>query len=148
MSKSSKMPSVTAAQLQRAALQEQEAQNRRAGLYEAEEIFNHLVAQIAAFEQSLPEEYEVGMRLANFGEAAQIHIRSISFKNPYLIEFHGLNMDQDVITLIQHVSELNFMLTATKPIDDEPYRIGFDIDRDDEEEEGGLIELDETGEGE
>lgn len=105
-----------------------ENMERRAGRLDAEDIFNHLMAKIEDFQKSLSDTEEVGIRLANFGEAAQLHIRSIGFKNPNLIEFHGVNSDDHEVTLVQHVSQLNFLIIALKPINNEPYRVGFNKD--------------------
>lgn len=102
-----------------------ENQNRLAGRYDAGEIFEHLMGRVKSFQAGLTDDEEIGIKLANFGEAAQIHIRSIGFKNPNLIEFHGVNPNDHEVTLVQHISQLNFLLIAVKPIEDEPYRIGF-----------------------
>lgn len=105
--------------------QVQENTKRLAGRYDAGDIFNHLMRQVKIFQSRLDEGEEIGLKLANFGEAAQIHIRSIGYKDPNLIEFHGLHPDGHEVTLIQHISQLNFLLIAVKPIDAEPYRVGF-----------------------
>ena len=102
-----------------------ERENQLAGRYDAQDIFDHLMGRVKAFQAGLSDVEEIGIKLANFGEAAQIHIRSITFKNPNLIEFHGVNADDHEVTLVQHISQLNFLLVAVKPIEDEPYRIGF-----------------------
>lgn len=105
--------------------QERERQAENAGRYDAAEIFKYLMLRVKQFQASLSENEEIGLQLANFGLAAQIHIRSIGYKNPNLIEFHGVNVDDHEVTLVQHISQLNFMLIAVKPIEEKPYRIGF-----------------------
>ena len=103
-----------------------EAQNERAGRYDAENVFKHLMERVRLFQKRLAKDEEIGLRLANFGEAAQLHIRSIGYKNPNMIEFQGVNPEEHEVTLIQHISQLNFMLIAVKPLNqEEPYRIGF-----------------------
>lgn len=102
-----------------------ERQARNSGRYDAEDIFKHLMQRVRAFQAALDEDQEIGLQLANFGLPAQIHIRSISYRNPNLIEFHGVNADDHEVTLVQHISQLNFLLIAVKPIDETPYRIGF-----------------------
>lgn len=94
-------------------------------LHEAAHIFQHLRQRIEQFEANLGEDEEIGLQLANFGLAAQLHIRGISYQDPNLIEFHGMDSKGHKVTLIQHVDQLNFMLVAVKPIKKEPYRIGF-----------------------
>jgi Family of unknown function (DUF6173) len=100
-------------------------QARNSGRYDAEDIFKHLMQRVRAFQSALDEDQEIGLQLANFGLPAQIHIRSISYRNPNLIEFHGVNADDHEVTLVQHISQLNFLLIAVKPIEETPYRIGF-----------------------
>jgi len=102
---------------------EREAEN--AGRYDAELIFTHLMRRVEAFQSGLNDIEELGLQLANFGLAAQIHIRSIGYKNPNLIEFSGVDATGNEVTLVQHISQLNFMLIALKSIEEKPYRIGF-----------------------
>ena len=104
---------------------ERDRQARNSGRYDAEDIFQHLMNRVNEFENDLDDSHEIGLQLANFGVAAQIHIRSIGYRNPNLIEFHGVNADEHEVTLVQHISQLNFLLIAVKPIEETPYRIGF-----------------------
>ncbi len=129
----SKMPSLTNAHRQNLTRERVERENHLAGLYEAQEVFNDLIAEIDVFEKNLPENAEIGLKIANYGEAAQIHIRNIAFENPHLIKFSGIDPNNQEVTLIQHVSQLNFMLVATKPVEEEAFRIGFDLERDEED---------------
>lgn len=94
-------------------------------LREAAYIFEHLKRRIKEFQKSLEGTEEIGLQLANFGLAAQLHVRAITYQNPNLIEFHGLDSKGNKVSLIQHVDQLNFMLLAVKPVKEEPYRIGF-----------------------
>ncbi|RNF34386.1 DUF6173 family protein [Paracoccus methylarcula] len=107
-------------------------------LHEASLIFNHLRHRIRQFEANLDEDEEIGLQLANFGLAAQLHIRAISYQNPSLIEFHGLDPKGNTVTLIQHIDQLNFMLVAVRPIKNEPYRVGFleDVRENTERDDG------------
>jgi hypothetical protein len=102
---------------------EREAAN--AGRYDAALIFKHLMQRVEAFQNNLRGSEEIGIQLANFGLAAQLHIRSIGYKNPNLIEFFGVDPNDNEVTLVQHISQLNFMLIALKSIEEKPYRIGF-----------------------
>jgi hypothetical protein len=103
-----------------------ERQAINAGRFDAEEIFRHLMHRVSEFEGSLEDDEELGLQLANFGVAATIHIRNIRFKNPNLIEFSGIDIDGNNTMLVQHISQLNFMLSALKPVAEEkPFRMGF-----------------------
>jgi hypothetical protein len=84
-----------------------------------------LIQRVEEFQNGLKEDEEIGLQLANYGLAAQLHIRSIGYRNPNLLEFSGLLADGNECILVQHISQLNFMLIALKPVEDEPYRIGF-----------------------
>ncbi|MEM1384463.1 MAG: DUF6173 family protein [Pseudomonadota bacterium] len=118
-----------------ARLRELERQARNAGRFEAEEVCSHLVKRVVAFENALDEQHEVGIRLANFGVAAEINIRAITFRNPYLIEFSGILPNGQTVALVQHVSQLSFLLVAVPPaVEQQPYRIGFHLGPDDDEE--------------
>lgn len=86
--------------------------------------------QIKAFEAELeklddPSLY-VGLWLASFGQQRLILVQQIEFDEPCLIVFHGFSEDGSPLKLIQHVSQLSFLLEAHKHINDEPRRpIGF-----------------------
>lgn len=103
----------------------QRRQDELAGKFDAGDIFSYLKRRVLSFQHSLSNEEETGIQLANFGIAAEIHIRSIGYKNPNLIEFSGLDPQGQAVTLVQHISQLNFMLVAVKPFKEEPFRIGF-----------------------
>lgn len=96
------------------------------GRYAAQEVWMFLRARMEAFQKELPEHYEMGVKLANYGVAAEIHIRGMGFANPNIIEFYGLLDDGKEVILVQHVAQLNFMLMAVPPIDSsKPFRVGF-----------------------
>ena len=105
----------------------QKRQEELAGRFDARDILEYLSDRISRFESSLGQAEEIGLQLANFGLATQIHIRSISFRNPNLIEFHGVDLQNQATILVQHISQLNLMLIAMKPIEEVPYRIGFSL---------------------
>ena len=96
-----------------------------AGRHDASELFEYLMERVEEFQKSLSDDEEIGLALANFGKAAEIHIRSIGYKNPNLIEFSGLDAENNEVTLLQHISQLNFLLTALKPVEEKPFRMGF-----------------------
>ena len=99
------------------------------GRYAAQEVFQFLRARMTAFQEALEENHEMGVKLANYGMAAEIHVRGMGFQNPSIIEFYGLTNSGEQVTLVQHVAQLNFMLIAVPPVkeDEEPFRVGFDI---------------------
>ncbi len=100
-----------------------------ATLHAAQEVFNHLLSRVKDFQATLPEDYELGIRLANFGGERAVHVRSMGYRNPNIIEFYGLLDGDKQVAVVQHVSQLNFMLLAVPPVaEQQPYRIGFGAD--------------------
>ena len=98
----------------------------QATLHAAEEVFNHLVARVRDFQASLPKDHELGIQLANFGAERAVHVRGMGYRNPNIIEFYGLLDGRTQVAVVQHVSQLNFMLVAVPPVPEQPpYRIGF-----------------------
>ena len=101
----------------------------QATLHAAENVFNHLTARVKAFQENLPAHHELGIQLANFGGEKALHVRGMGFRNPNIIEFYGLLDGDRQVAVVQHVSQLNFLLVAVPPVqEDKPYRIGFGAD--------------------
>lgn len=96
------------------------------GRFAAQEVFTFLRARMEAFQKGLPEDYEMGVKLANYGVAAELHVRGMGFQNPSIIEFYGVLPDGKEVIMVQHVAQLNFMLLALPPVQNaKPYRVGF-----------------------
>lgn len=82
--------------------------------------------QIRSFEASLDEKSFVGAWLASFGSQRLILVEEIQLEEPCLIIFHGKDENGAPLSLIQHVSQLNFLLQACQPEIDIPRTpIGF-----------------------
>ncbi|WBU63309.1 DUF6173 family protein [Paracoccus aerodenitrificans] len=95
----------------------------------AEQVYDHLITRVKDFQATLPENYELGIQLANFGGEKALHVRGMGYRNPSIIEFYGLLDGQAQVAVVQHVSQLNFLLIAVPPVaEQEPYRIGFGAD--------------------
>lgn len=128
-----------------------EAMNNLKSLKEAELGFQHLVSamnmrdytmadysyevimeRIKEFEDTLDNEHEVALRLASFGQSITLSVVDIGYSNPSTLVFHGYVGNQPA-TLIQHISQLNFLLLAVKKTDPEkpPRRIGFESPSED-----------------
>ena len=94
----------------------------------SDEQFRILRKYIQAFENSLDQEHEVGIMLTNFGQTITMQVTYITYEEPVLMVFKGYVNGQEA-TLIQHVNQLNFLLTSMKKEDDKPKRkIGFSTD--------------------
>ena len=91
----------------------------------ADEQFQILKKYIQAFEKSLDPEHEVGIMMTNFGQSVLMYVTQVSYEDPVLMVFKGFVNGREA-TLIQHINQLNFMLTSVEKEPDRPKRkIGF-----------------------
>jgi hypothetical protein len=93
----------------------------------AEGFVKRIVGEIRAFESSLDPAHEVGIRLVSFGQALTFHVKHVGFIEPSLITFRGRTDAQEPVQLIQHVSQISFLLMKVKRLEPEKpkERIGF-----------------------
>ena len=82
--------------------------------YTAKNLFSQLRDSIIQFENSLDADHEVGVRLVSFGQATQFSVTCMGYINPSLIWFQGILPDGSVTKLIQHTSQISFLLIAMK----------------------------------
>lgn len=85
-----------------------------------------LKKEIETFQNELSEEYDVMVKLTSFGSQMIMQVTNIGYQNPDVLFFYGFCNGQKA-QLIQHVSQLSFMLLAMKKPEPErkPNRIGF-----------------------
>jgi len=101
----------------------------------AQWAYERIIMYIKKFEETLDNDHEVGMGFAG-GDAGVIKIEGLGYFDPDIVTYFGSNPAGQKTQLIQHVSQLNVMLTASpKHMDQaEPSRIGFrlaqELDRD------------------
>lgn len=87
--------------------------------------FEILQKYILEYSNSLDDEHEVALLLTNFGQSLLMHVTEISYENSVLMIFKGY-VNGKMSTLIQHVSQLNFLLTSVEKEPSKPKRpIGF-----------------------
>jgi hypothetical protein len=88
-----------------------------------------LMEWIQAFNASLDDEHEVGIRLVNFGQAVSFHLEKLGCWDPYLISFSGVTEDGNPVELIQHVNQISVLLMkiARKDLTEPKRPIGFNI---------------------
>lgn len=86
-----------------------------------------LFLQITQFDAELDADHEVGIRLVSFGQSITFHVSDIGYDNPSLIFFIGLTEDGHRVQLMQHVSQISFLLIVLPKLHPEqPKRkIGF-----------------------
>jgi Family of unknown function (DUF6173) len=76
----------------------------------ASEFYDRLVKWINQFDADLDNEYEVGVRLVNFGQTIIFHLKDMSYWNPSLIMFQGNTEAGEPVELIQHTSQISILL--------------------------------------
>lgn len=87
--------------------------------YTAKNIFNELIERIQNFESKLNQEHEVGMQLVTFGESTQFSVLRLGYIDPSIIWFEGILADGSHVELLQHVSQISFLMIALKREDPE-----------------------------
>lgn len=92
----------------------------------ADYSYEVIMERIKEFEDDLDDEHEVALQLASFGQSITLAVTDIGYSNPSTLVFYGYVGDKQA-TLIQHMSQLNFLLLAVKKAEPEkpPRRIGF-----------------------
>lgn len=93
----------------------------------ADYSYEIILERIKKFEESLDNDHEVAIMLASFGESIVMTVAKISYANPSTLIFQGYVSNQPA-TLIQHMSQLNLLLTVAEKADPQkpPHRIaGF-----------------------
>jgi hypothetical protein len=87
----------------------------------------YILGQMIKFDEELNPEQEVGIKLVSFGQTVTFHVSEIRCYDPCLITFRGFTDDGSRVELIQHVSQISFVLIALQKLEPEaPKRpIGF-----------------------
>ncbi len=95
--------------------------------YFASEFYNRLINDVINFEKNLNQDEEVGARLVSFNQTITIHIDNLGYCNPSLIYFYGRDNNDRDVQLIQHISQINILLTKVPRTNPNSERIGFKI---------------------
>lgn len=94
----------------------------------AEWAYERLTRQIAAFEEKLAAEEEVGGKVASGPGDQLFHIEDVGWWGPDMIMFYGRNGEGRPVQLIQHYTQLNVLLTPVRKQAERPARrIGFEL---------------------
>lgn len=96
--------------------------------------YEKIMDAIHTFEKNLDSEHEVAINLASFGSNITMAVTSIGYQNPDILYFYGFVNGKEA-QLIQHTSQLNFLLTSVEREDKSKpaRRIGFCAPSDTEE---------------
>lgn len=87
--------------------------------------FEIIKKYIQEFESTLDPKHVVGVMLTNFGQSILMQVEEITYEKSVVLIFKG-KVNGQKSTLIQHINQLNFLLTAI-PIEKEVKKrpIGF-----------------------
>lgn len=87
--------------------------------------FEIIKKYVLDFQSQLDGEHDVGVLLTNFGSTVLMEVTEIGYEKSVLMVFKGF-VDGRKATLIQHINQLNFMLTTVPKPTEKPHRtIGF-----------------------
>jgi hypothetical protein len=117
----------------------------------ASEFHARLMYRINDFDESLDNEHEVGVKLVSFGQTVVFRVEDVGYHNPSLIVFHGRMDDGNPVTLVQHVSQISFLLTSLKRPNPQEPKVPFGFtpqkvrDFHDEAQRQGMAFSNETG---
>ncbi|MEH1858336.1 MAG: DUF6173 family protein [Nostoc sp.] len=97
----------------------------------ADNFYSQLVDWINEFNRTIDDNFEVGVRLVNFGQTYVFHLLDIGFSNPSLIIFYGLTEQNEPVQLIQHVNQISILLLKLpRKEPDKPKKVfGFQVNR-------------------
>lgn len=93
----------------------------------AEIIAEHLYQEITDYQASLPNTEDVAMSIVQFNQSTTILVESIGYIGYNLVRFVGKDNSGKPLELIQHISQLNFLLMVVPKPEKEPEKrkIGF-----------------------
>lgn len=104
-------------------------QPNTAELLMASSKFLVLKQEIEAFQANLSDDVDVVLALASFGNDTLMQVAKIGFRDPDILYFWGY-INGNEAELIQHVTQLNFILMTAQKADpsEPPRRIGFNVE--------------------
>ncbi len=92
--------------------------------------FEIIKKYIQEFEKTLDTEHNVGVMLTNFGQTILMEVKEITYEKSVVLVFKGW-VNGQYSTLLQHINQLNFLLTAVPIQEERPkMKIGFAVPND------------------
>lgn len=97
-------------------------------------IAQKLYEALCSYQESLPDEDDMVLAVAHFGETVNIIVNKVGYIGYNLIVFYGEDSYGKPQKLIQHINQLDFLLSARpKEIPEAPRRqIGFQTESETE----------------
>ena len=93
----------------------------------ASEVAEQIYEETIAFQKSLSNNFDVAFQIVQFGSQHIIFVDTIGYIGYNLVVFNGTDQSGNSVRLIQHISQLSFLLMATKKEPEvEKRTIGFD----------------------
>ena len=94
----------------------------------AEQVAKYIYNEVINYQQNLPDQNDVALRIVQFNQSTIILVDSIGYIGYNLVKFVGKDNLGNPLELIQHISQLNFLLMVEqKPVPTAPKRqIGFE----------------------
>ena len=86
-----------------------------------------IIQEIRVFEENLGPDHEIGMPIIGGPSGLLIHIRTVRVIDDDKLTFNGFDSDSNPVRLVQHLSQLNFLMLAVKKLAEKPARIGFHV---------------------
>lgn len=87
--------------------------------------FEIIKKYVLDFQSSLDKDHDVALLLTNFGQSVIMEVTEIGYEESVLMVFRGY-VNGKMSTLIQHISQLNFLITSVSKNPKKPRRkIGF-----------------------
>lgn len=85
---------------------------------DSDTIVDDLISAINSYNENLDDSEEVAVMLTSFGQSLTVQIEKIGYVGSKLIKFKGYIVDNESpVELLQHVSQLNFLLVSVKRVD-------------------------------
>ena len=87
--------------------------------------FEIIKKYVLDFQSSLDKDHDVALLLTNFGQSVIMEVTEIGYEESVLMVFRGY-VNGKMSTLIQHISQLNFLIASVSKNPEKPRRkIGF-----------------------
>lgn len=100
--------------------------------------YENIRREVERFQAGLTDDDDVDVCLAltTFGSNTMMQVTNIGYQNPDILYFYGY-VNGNKAQIIQHMSQLNFLLMTAKRADpaQPPRRIGFTMGEEEKEEE-------------
>ena len=101
----------------------------------ASEFARHIFNKIQAYAATLDEAHEVGLQLFSAGHIITLHFAGMGYADPALIAFTGATDAGEPLEVIQHVSQINMLLTPVPRLHPEEPKGEFRMERIEDEKE-------------